>query len=88
MNIKLIQSGGLAGKKMTAVAASKLNDADWSELINGVKKKVTKRSADAFNYTLQKEGDDASKTVIDISDIPAKYEPLFKKLFDKLAPEK
>jgi hypothetical protein len=89
MNIKLIQSGGLAGKKMTAVAASKLNEADWSELIGVVKKKTgNKRSADAFSYVIQKEEDDNSKTIIDISNIPVKHEALFKKLFDKLKPEK
>ncbi len=39
---------------------------------------------DSFHYTIQKEGDDASKTVIDIDAIPGEHEELFKKLFDGL----
>ena len=89
MNIKLVQSGGLGGKKMTAVAASKLSAEEWNELIAVTKKKASnKRSPDAFHYTIQKDGDENSKAVIDISSIPEKHEGLFKKLFDKLTPEK
>ena len=89
MNIKLIQSGGLGGKKMTAHAAAKLNAEEWNELVAVIKKKASNnRSADAFHYIIQKDGDDDSKTVIEISSIPEKHESLFKKLFDKLKPEK
>jgi hypothetical protein len=88
VNIKLIQSGGIAGKKKTAVTDSKLTDKDWDGLVTALSKKTGRgKMRDAFHYSIQKEGDDASKTTIDINAIPDEHEGLFKKLFDSLSPE-
>jgi hypothetical protein len=87
MKIKLIQSGGIAGKKMTASVNSKLSKKEWDELIAVLKKETssTRSIKDGFNYILENE---ESKTVIDIQSIPDKHEALFKKLFDELKAEK
>ena len=85
MNIKLIQSGGIAGKKRIAVASTKLTDKDWDGLITAAATKENKsRQRDSFHYSIQKEGDDASKTIIDIDAVPDEHEGLLKKLMDKL----
>jgi hypothetical protein len=87
MKIKLIQSGGIAGKKMTASVNSKLSKKEWDELIAALKKETssTRSIKDGFNYILENED---SKTVIDVRTIPGKHEDLFKKLFDNLKTEK
>lgn len=90
MKIKLIQSGGIAGTKLTANVTSKLTDAEWESLIASTKKSsdAGRKAKDAFHYTLQKEDDDATKTVIDIQAIPEEHNELFEKLFNNLKPEK
>jgi len=86
MKIKLVRSGGIAGKKMSASADHKLTKEEWDELVAASKKGTssTRGIKDGFNYVLQNEEDENSKTVIDINAIPEKYERLFKKLFDNL----
>ena len=86
MNIKLTQSGGITGKKMTAVTNINLSLEDWNTLITQIQKnpddKRTKK--DAHHYTLQQTSDDSTKTLIDLDAIPEKHDVLFKKLFDNL----
>ncbi len=85
MKLKLTQSGGITGKKMTAAVKSKLKDKDWAELVEAIKKgKVTKRGMDTEYYFLQKEDDAGSNVQIDINSIPAKHTVLFKTLFENL----
>ncbi|HMK03052.1 MAG TPA: hypothetical protein VK489_02630 [Ferruginibacter sp.] len=86
MKIKLIQSGGIAGKKMSASANHKFTKEQWDDLIAVSKKAAssTRSIKDGFNYVLENEEDENSKTAIDIQAIPEKYDKLFKKLFDKL----
>lgn len=88
MQITLTQSGGLAGKKLAASLNSTLTDKDWKILIDTIKANVTEKSKkrDAFSYTLQKKEEEATKTSINISAIPAAYDDLFKKLFEGLEP--
>lgn len=88
MQITLTQSGGLAGKKLAASLNSTLTDKEWKILIDTIKANVAEKSKkrDAFSYTLQKKEEEATKTSIDISAIPAVYDDLFKKLFDGLEP--
>lgn len=88
MQITLTQSGGLAGKKLAASLNSTLTDKEWKILIDTIKANVAEKSKkrDAFSYTLQKKEEEATKTSIDISAIPAAYDDLFKKLFDGLEP--
>ena len=90
MKVKLIQSGGIVGKKMTASANSKLTQKEWDELIAVTKKEssATRAIKDGFNYVLQNEEDENSKTMIDIQAIPEKHDALFKKLFENLKAEK
>ena len=90
MKVKLIQSGGIVGKKMTASANSKLTQKEWDELIAVTKKETsaTRAIKDGFHYVLQNEADENSKTVIDIQAIPEKHDALFKKLFEALKIEK
>jgi translation initiation factor 1 (eIF-1/SUI1) len=88
VNIKLIQSGGIAGKKMTAVADAKLTEKEWESLVASLAKKAgSGKMRDAFHYSIQQEGNDASKATIDIHAIPDEHEAMFKKLFDNLSPE-
>jgi hypothetical protein len=85
MRIKLVQSGGIAGKKMAASAEHKLTKKEWDELVGALKRRSSTRSVkDGISYILQNEKDENSKAVIDIEAIPEKYEGLFKKLFDRL----
>lgn len=88
MQITLTQSGGIAGKKMTASLNSTLTDKDWEALIEAIKVDTTEKSSkrDAFSYTLQKKKDEGSITSIDIGAIPDAHNDLFKKLFDSLKP--
>lgn len=88
MQITLTQSGGIAGKKMTASLNSALTDKDWEALIEVIKVDTSEknRKRDAFSYTLQKKGDEGSKKNIDIGAIPDVHNDLFKKLFDSLKP--
>jgi len=86
MKIKLVQSGGIAGKKMSASATHKLTKEEWDELVAASKKETSSSRSikDGFHYVLQNEEDENSRTVIDIQSIPEKYDELFKKLFDRL----
>lgn len=88
MQIILTQSGGIAGKKLTASLNSTLTDKEWKILIDTIKINAAEKSnkRDAFSYTLQKNDEEATKTRIDISTIPVAYNDLFKKLFDGLKP--
>ncbi len=91
MKLKLIQSGGLAGKIMTAKVSSKLTEEEWTELVKSVKKKSSSRSgrmADAFSYSIQKDEDEGTIVSIDLDAIPGKYQELFRSLFEKLKVEK
>jgi hypothetical protein len=90
MKIKLIQSGGIAGKKMSASVDHKLTKEEWDELIAASKKQAssTRTIKDGFHYVLQNAEDENSKEAIDIQAVPEKYEPLFKKLFENLKLEK
>ena len=86
MEIKLTQSGGLAGKKMEAIVNSKLSEKEWDALLEAVAKKPEKagKAKDAFSYTLEKSDGDKTIKVIDIQAIPEIYNDLFKKIFDEL----
>ena len=88
MQIRLTQSGGLAGKKMTALVNVLLTEKQWNLLIAAVKSNGAKnsKSKDAFTYTLQKNEEEETKKSIDISAIPDAYNDLFKKLFEGLKP--
>ena len=57
MEIKLTQSGGLAGKKMEAIVNSKLSEKEWDALLEAVAKKPEKadKAKDSFNYTIEKQ---------------------------------
>lgn len=90
MKIKLIKTGGIAGKKMSAVAATNFNQADWDTLIRLIKReeKGPGKKRDAFNYQLQQDDDDSTKTPIHIQDIPEKYRAVFKELFENMKVEK
>jgi hypothetical protein len=90
MKITLIQSGGITGSKMTAKINSKLTEADWEKLVDATKKATgtASKSKDAFHYTLLKDDDDATKTVINIQQIPEEHDELFTKLFENLKVEK
>ena len=88
MQVKLIKTGGLLGKKMSASEEWKFSDAEWDELIKAIEKKekTDKRMPDAIHYALQKGHGEEIK--LDINSIPSKYESFFKKLFDELKAEK
>ncbi len=88
MQVKLIKTGGLAGKKMSASQEWKFSDDEWNELIEAIEKRETtaKRVPDAFHYALQKGNEEEIK--VDIGSIPLKYEGFFKKLFEDLKVEK
>lgn len=90
MKLKLIQSGGIAGKKMTALVNSRLSKKDWDALIAVLKKGASPGRAvkDGLNYVLQQEEEESSKTVIDIQAIPEEHNELFRKLFENLKVEK
>ncbi len=91
MKLKLIQSGGLAGKPMTATVSGKLKEEEWAELAKLLRKKSSMRGSamrDAFHYTLQRDDDEQSNIVIDINTIPEKHQALFQLLFEKLKAEK
>jgi hypothetical protein len=88
VKLKLVQSGGIAGKTMVAEASAKLKEKDFEALVNMVKKQKGRGKAkDAQHYTLQKSGDDKSAVSIDLESIPPSHNELFKKLFDNLRPE-
>jgi hypothetical protein len=90
VKLKLIQSGGIAGKTMVAEATSKLKEKDFEELLKTVKTQRTRgggRMKDAQTYVLQKGDDDTTAVSIDISAIPASHNELFKKLFENLRPK-
>ena len=86
MQIKLTQSGGLTGKKMSAVTNTNLSTDEWHALITELKKDTDEKRTkkDAHHYTLQQTSDDSTKTLIDLDAIPEKHDALFKKLFDNL----
>jgi hypothetical protein len=88
MEVKLIKTGGLLGKKMSASREWGFSEKEWEELIRAVEKKdkESKRIPDATHYVLQKEDGDEIK--LDISSIPSKYQPFFKKMFEDLKVEK
>jgi hypothetical protein len=88
MEVKLIKTGGLLGKKMSASQEWEFSEKEWEELIRAVEKKdkESKRIPDATHYVLQKEDGDEIK--LDISSIPSKYQPFFKKMFEDLKVEK
>jgi len=88
MEVKLIKTGGLLGKKMSASQEWGFSEKEWEELIRAVEKKdkESKRIPDATHYVLQKEDGDEIK--LDISSIPSKYQPFFKKMFEDLKVEK
>ena len=88
MQVKLIKTGGLLGKKMSASQEWKFSDEEWDELIKAIEKKETtaKRIPDAIHYALQKENGEEFK--LDIGSIPSKYQSFFKKLFEDLKAEK
>ena len=88
MQVKLIKTGGLLGKKMSASQEWKYSEEDWNELIQTIEKKETtaKRIADAVHYALQKGSGEEIK--IDIGSIPSKYQSFFEKLFENLKGEK
>jgi oligoribonuclease NrnB/cAMP/cGMP phosphodiesterase (DHH superfamily) len=88
MQVKLIKTGGLLGKKMSASQEWKYSDEDWKELVQTIEKKETtaKRIPDAFHYALQKGNGEEIK--IDISSIPSKYQSFFERLFENLKSEK
>lgn len=88
MQIKLIKTGGLLGKTMSASQEWKFSDDEWAELIQAIERKqaTAKRIPDAVHYALQKENGQEIK--IDIGSIPAKYDAFFKKLFESLKVDK
>jgi hypothetical protein len=88
MEVKLIKTGGLLGKKMSASQEWSFSEKEWEELIRAAEKKEkdSKRIPDATHYVLQKENGEEIK--LDISSIPSKYQPFFKKMFEDLKVEK
>ena len=90
MEIKLTQSGGLAGKKMEATVDSKLSEKEWEQLLEAVSKKTEKsnKMKDAITYTIQQNEDEATKMAIDITAIPEEHNDLFTKIFNELKPVK
>jgi hypothetical protein len=90
MKLKLVQSGGLMGKKLVSFAESGMTEEEWGELMNAIKADAAtfKKKRDALHYSLQKNDDENTKISIDISRVPAKYLPVFKKLFENLRSEK
>ena len=90
MEIKLTQSGGLAGKKMEATVDSKLSEKEWKDLLEAISKKTENSNTikDGFTYTLQKNEDNTTKMAIDITAIPEVHNDLFTKIFNELKPVK
>ena len=90
MEIKLTQSGGLAGKKMEATVESKLSEKEWDQLLEVVSKKTenNNKMKDAITYTIQKNEDETTKMAIDITAIPEVHNDLFTKIFNELKPVK
>ena len=87
MQVKLIKTGGLLGKKLSSSDEWKFSNEEWNELIRAIEKKgATKRIPDATHYALQKENEEEIK--VDIGAIPSKYQSFFKKLFEDLKVEK
>jgi hypothetical protein len=86
MQVKLIKTGGLLGKKMSSSREWEFSNEDWNELIQAVEKKTSKRIPDATHYAMQKGNEEEIR--IDISSIPSRYQPFFKKLFEDLKAEK
>jgi hypothetical protein len=88
VKLKLIQSGGIAGKIMEAEASSKLKEEDFEALLKTVKTRRTRgKMKDAETYMLQKSDDDKTAIAIDINAIPPSHNKLFKKLFENLRPK-
>jgi hypothetical protein len=88
VKLKLIQSGGIAGKTMMAEVNSKLKEKDLEELLKAVKTQRTRgRVKDGETYMLQKGDDDTTAVAINISAIPTSHNELFKKLFENLRPK-
>jgi hypothetical protein len=88
VKLKLIQSGGIAGKTMVAEANCKLKEKELAELMKTVKSQRSRGKAkDAESYVLQKSDDDKTAVKIDLSAIPETHNELFKKLFENLRPQ-
>ena len=87
--IKLVKSGGLVGNKMSATAPWNFSDADWNELVAAIQRpETTSKARDTFHYSIQKNGDADSRVPISIQNIPAKFNAVFKDLFEGMKPEK
>jgi hypothetical protein len=85
MKLKLIQTGGLVGKRMAAQVSCKLKEEEWAALLAIIQKKATRsRARDAHNYVLQKDNDEKNGISIDINAIPPEHASLFQKLFEGL----
>jgi len=85
VKLKLIQTGGVVGKTMTAQVNSGLKDEELARLLATIKKKATRGKArDAHQYILQKDDDSKGAVAINIDAIPPEHTALFKKLFDNL----
>lgn len=89
MIIKLIKTGGIIGKKLTATAEWNFSAAEFATLINAIKRGESgQRKKDAFNYSIQQSADETTRVPISIQLIPEKYNAFFKELFDNLKAEK
>jgi hypothetical protein len=85
MKLKLIQTGGVAGKTMAAQVNCKMKDEELDALVAIIQKKATRgRARDAHSYVLQKDGDEKSNISISIDAIPPEHTALFQKLFNGL----
>ena len=89
LNIKLIKSGGLIGKKMSASAEWTFSDKEWQDLLAAIKREEgAGKMRDAFHYSVQLGDDENSRVPVSIQGIPSKYSAVFKKLFDNMKAEK
>ncbi len=74
---------------MSALAAWDFSDADWDELVIAIKRDDSRtKSRDTFHYSIQKDSDADSRVPVSIQNIPAKFNAVFKELFDGMKPDK
>jgi hypothetical protein len=87
VQIRLIQSGGLIGKTMSASTAWPFTASEWKELVNAIEKKKTDPAMrDAFSYFIQLDNE-KKKLLVSIQNIPPKFMPLFTRLFEQMKVE-
>lgn len=83
MEIRLKRSGGIIGVKKEAAKKVDWSDKELQEIITAAKRKETplSRGRDITGYFLEVNG---ISTPIDLTKVPAAYQPVFEHLKDNL----